>query len=203
MSIESRLASLEDTVLQGGEYVWRSRVQLVLSSCAVVASLGLASLAWVSPDYYNRGLIAAVAGPIAGIVFWLGLSTGVLMGLKVTQAGLTVRNPLRSVFLPWSALSQATVGTYGLRLETTTGSFPVFAAQSSNASSALPEAQRPVNRLADAINRLHINLDDSMGASKLPGRNESPVQRWIVPKTALLAFLAYTAATYLRVYVMG
>jgi hypothetical protein len=139
---------------------------------------------------------AIFSGPIAGLLVWTGVAAG-FARLRITQSGLDVRNPLRRVFIPWAQLTGARVGLFGLRLVSGGREFPVFVCQSWNAAAAMAEEQRPMNRLARALEEMR----DEFALDSTPSGDGAPPRwRWNLPRPALIALVLYSGLTFWRVF---
>jgi hypothetical protein len=140
---------------------------------------------------------AIFSGPIAGLLLWVFIASGFVPRLRITGSGLDLRNPFRRVVIPWTQLTGARVGVFGLRLISGSREFPVYVCQSWNAAAALPEDDRPMNRLARALTEMR----DELVGDSTDGRHEEPPRwRWNVPLPAVIGLVLYSGLTFWRVF---
>jgi hypothetical protein len=180
-------------------YTWRSRLNAVLGVVLCGVAVLVASAYWWTeiPLRTEAWGDAIFSGPIAGVLFWAGIATGVVPRLRITPSGVDLRNPLRRVAIPWAQLTGARVGAFGLRLMAGGREFPVYVCQSWNAAAAMPEELRPMNRLARAIEEMR---DEFVPDSTDGGPEEPPTWRWNVPLPALVALVLFSVLTFWRVF---
>ena len=145
---------------EGLDRVWRPRpagrlaawvlvvVGVVVAAGSVVVALGAAAGSSTQP--VSSLVVGVMAGALAVAAWRLGVHP--LIG--ITRAGVLVRNPVRSVLIPWSDISSCSPGYSGITIYRN-GSRPVsaWAVQKSNAATWAGRSVR-ADQVVDCIEAL-------------------------------------------------
>lgn len=123
-------------------------------SLAVIAAVTAWVLWWPDADRTAAVLVATVALAFVVLLWRMGLHPSV----EATDNGLTIRNPLRTVEVPWAEVSEAVPGYDGIRI-TRYGlpSITVWAVQKANIStwSRMRTRADAVAATIEALARIH------------------------------------------------
>lgn len=178
---------------RGDQYVLRPRSRVVLGLALSVCGALLCAVELAERDRSDLLVTALLAGPLSGLVMWLGLAAGPLASLTVTCDGLRVRNPFTRVDIPWCDLAGATVGQVGLRLRYGTRETAVFVAQVANRDALKSQDDRPIDRLASTLLSIRDRLYES-APRRWEDDGMKAVRRLNAPPVALLCFLLFNVA---------
>lgn len=141
----------------------------------VFAAAGLGTL--VASQEWDRLVSYGAALALVALVGWTAFWSAYV---EVSDGGVTLRNVLRTVLLPWPAIQQVE-GRYGLRLRTAYGRYDAWAAVAPSGRDRLAGAESEASRLVTE------RLETLRRAGHLDNprlEQERAEVRWHVPEIA-------------------
>jgi len=152
-----------------------------------IAVLGIAALGFII-SLVSNPLASLRYLPILALVVTLVWAAFWWPAVIVTPAGVTIKNILRTIELPWPAI-QAIDTRYALTLQTAYGQYSAWAAPAPGRAGVAQAAKTGGNSIGERVSRRYdeVRASGLLNGAKL--ERDRPIVRWHWPLIAAMAIL--------------